>query len=186
MCVQAERTGNEGPSQRWRVSALLRLPAGFLPVPSAAKPAQTVISPWTALSKRSSVPAGQPRLLKMWSGARVKGMSSAPFLPSGCSLGQLPRVDVSEVAVAGFSQRAPPCLPLRPSAARQSLTPPGPWAHEGPPHPATTAALVETQASWGFHEALACWRGRALRGRLWKAGGKVCFDRHVGFANLAK
>lgn len=60
-------------------------------------------------------------------------MSSAPFLPSGCSLGQLPRVDVSEVAVAGFSQRAPPCLPLRPSAARQSLPPPGPWAHEGPP-----------------------------------------------------
>lgn len=133
--MQAERTGNEGPSQRWRVSALLRLPAGFLPVPSAAKPAQTVISPWTALSKRSSVPAGQPRLLKMWSGARVKGMSSAPFLPSGCSLGQLPRVDVSEVAVAGFSQRAPPCLPLRPSAARQSLPPPGPWAHEGPPPP---------------------------------------------------
>ena len=47
MCVQAERTGNEGPIQRRQVSALFHLPASFFPVPSAAKPAQTVISPWT-------------------------------------------------------------------------------------------------------------------------------------------
>ena len=185
MCVQAERTGNEGPIQRRQVSALFHLPASFLPVPSAAKPAQTVISPWTALSKCSSVLAKQPRLLKTWPGARVKGVSAATCLPSGCSPEQLPRVDVSEVAVAGLWQQAPACLPLSPSAARRSLSAPGPWTHEERP-PRPPPALVETQASRGSHGALARWRGRALSGQLWKAGGKVCFDRHVGFANLAK
>lgn len=183
--MQAERTGNDGPSQRRRVSALLRLPTGFLPVPSAAEPAQTVISLWTALSKRSSVLAGQPRLLKTWSGARVKGVSSAPFLPSGCSLEQLPLVDVSEVALAGLSQQAPPAFPSDPLQPDSPLLPQAPGLMRAP-HPSTTAARVETQASWGFHGALACWRGQALHGCLWKAGGKVCFDRHVGFANLAK
>lgn len=136
--MQAERTGNEGPIQRRQVSALFHLPASFLPVPSAAKPAQTMISPWTALSKCSSVLAEQPWLLKTWPGARVKGVSAATFLPSGCSPEQLPRVDVSEVAVAGLWQQAPACLPLSPSAARRSLSAPGPWTHEecaAPPPP---------------------------------------------------
>lgn len=169
-CVHEGRTGNEGPGQRRQASAPSHLPASFLLVPSAAKPAQTVISPWTALSECSSVQAQQPRLLKTRSGARVKGVSTATFLPSGCSPEQLPRVDVSEVAVAGLSQQVPACLLLSPSAARRSLPPPGPWAHEECPRP--HAALVETQASRGFHGALARWRGRALSGRLWKQEAK--------------
>lgn len=60
-CVHGEgRTGNEGPGQRRQASAPSHLPASFLLVPSAAKPAQTVISPWTALSECSSVRPSSP------------------------------------------------------------------------------------------------------------------------------
>ena len=83
------------------------------------------------------------------------------------------------------SSRHPPAFPLAPLQPGGPFLPRAPGLMRNAP-PLPHSARVETQASWGFHGALARWRGRALSGHLWKAGGKVCFDRHVGFANLAK
>lgn len=128
-------------------------------------------------------------LPKVWSDDQRQDPNLAPFLLSDRSLGTQACAD-TEGAAAGQQRGLPgpacqlmprgvPQLPWQPLSAHCPFLPGAPAAlgyEHRPPRDGNPGFPGAPQGLAVLAEQMFC-------KHLWKAGGKVCFDRHGGFAN---